>query len=185
MGCGPGCGTTSCYDCDGTSGRAIPYGPIDALRQAKRNLVCGGGCGETYVGEWRSTPPDACDPCCGDQFVGGATPCRPFCWQPGALLSTLPGLYGGRFCSGAESSVDCGCATDCCDGGCGVVGGEVYDSGVISGGEVISGGGGCASCGTGGCATCSGGRMSGRPVGSIGQSMRDAGMNARINRIRR
>jgi len=39
----------------------------------KRSLVCGSGCGEAYIGEWISTPPDAYDPCRGDQFVGGTT----------------------------------------------------------------------------------------------------------------
>ena len=109
-GCGLGCRVPlNCNDCDGLGhGSCIPYGPLDALRQMKRSLVCGSGCGEVYFGEWLNTPPDCADPCCGDQWVGGATPCRPFCWQwqPGMLLR---GLYGGRFCDGAESSVPCGC----------------------------------------------------------------------------
>jgi hypothetical protein len=134
---GPGCCGGGCNDCDGTASRPIPYGPLDGMRNFKRALVCGGGgCGETYVGEWISTPPDASDPCCGNQFVGGATPCRPFCWQPGALLGQMH-LYGQRFCSGAESSAPCGCGDVC---GCGSDG---FDDGVIVGG---SNGCGCASC---------------------------------------
>ncbi len=98
-----GCGV-SCY----------PTGPIDSLRQFRRKLVCGGGCGEVYRGEWISTPPDACDPCQGQQWVGGATPCRPFCWQPGTLCGLFSGFYGRRVCE------YCGNAfTDCQCGDCG------------------------------------------------------------------
>jgi hypothetical protein len=128
-----GCNRCDGYGCGGRVG-----GPLDGLRQMKRNLVCGGGCGEVYVGEWKSTPPDCQDPCCGDQWVGGATPCRPGCFQPGMLLRNL---YGSRFCSGAESSVPCGCGSGQCDGGCGYVEGEV-----INGGSVTNSDCGCASC---------------------------------------
>ena len=144
IGCGVGCGLPgdSCQDCDCYSPeRPIAHGPIDAFRLWKRSLVCGGGCGEVYYGEWMSTPPDACDPCCGDQFVGGATKCRPFCWQPGALLGNF---YGQRFC---EGGVECGCG----DEGCGEVGYDEF---------------GCDSCGgaidsVGGCATCDAGSLAG------------------------
>ena len=108
------CAPTACGDCDGAGIDAGPVmlgGPLDGLRRMKRNLVCGSGCGEVYVGEWRSTPPDACDPCQGGDFVGGATPCRPFCgpfnWRPGALASRM---YGVRFCNHCGQSFDsCGC----------------------------------------------------------------------------
>jgi hypothetical protein len=138
--CGPvgvGCGVMgdSCNDCSVYSTeRPLPIGPMDQLQQWKRSLVCGGGCGEVYYGEWMSTPPDAYDPCCGNQFVGGATKCQPFCWQPGALLGSL---YGQRFCDGG---VDCGCDS------CGSMGYEEF---------------GCDSCGGGGCATCDSGYMVG------------------------
>ena len=111
--CAPG----ACGDCDGAGIDAGPVmlgGPLDGLRRMKRNLVCGSGCGETYVGEWRSTPPDACDPCERGDFVGGAKPCQPFCrplinWRPGALASRL---YGVRFCNGCGESFDsCGCGS--------------------------------------------------------------------------
>lgn len=117
---GPGCTDFGCSDCSGcgTSPQYIANGPLDALRNARRRMVCGSGCGEAYVGEWISTPPDAVDPCCGDQFVGGATKCRPFCWQPGNLLR---GLYGQRLCSGNASSTPCACGTNFCDGGCGTM----------------------------------------------------------------
>lgn len=143
MGCGVGCGAPgdSCYDCDGSSygARPIPYGPIDALRNMKRSLVCGGGCGEVYYGEWMSTPPDACDPCDRDQWIGGATKCNPFCWEPGSLLG---GLYGGRFCSPEDFA-----ACECGGGGCDMCyGGDI----MIDDGYGVQGGydAGC------GCATC-------------------------------
>ena len=126
IGCGTGCGTQydDCNNCCGGFGpQTIPYGPLDGLRQMRRSLVCGGGCGETYYGEWRSTPPDAYDPCCGDRFVGGATKCTPFCGIRGPIL---PRLYGKRFCDSCGVSADaCGCDSGCdsgcsggCDGGC-------------------------------------------------------------------
>jgi hypothetical protein len=131
MAFGPGCADISCNDCCGTLSETqfIANGPIDALRRARRRMTCGAGCGETYRGEWISTPPDASDPCCGDQFVGGATKCQPYCWQPGNLLR---GIYGQRFCNGDASSASCGCEGTC-DGGCGAteyVGGEVITSAV-------------------------------------------------------
>ena len=131
MGVGPGCGVSNCYDCDGVGygDRVIPMRPLDGLRQMRKNLVCGSGCGEVYYGEWISTPPDCADPCCGEQFVGGATPCRPGCWQPGILLRSL---YGGRNCTGEQSSTPCGCGDHACDGGCSFV------SSVTSGGYVSS-----------------------------------------------
>lgn len=135
IGCGVGCGLPgdSCSDCSGgySATPPIPYGPFDALRQWKRSLVCGGGCGEVYYGEWMSTPPDANDPCCGSQFVGGATKCAPFCWQPGALFGNL---YGRRYSDGSELMGGCG------DTGCGGYG---CDS---CGGEIIGETGGCATC---------------------------------------
>lgn len=119
LGCGPGCDALQggCYDCDGSGGRPLPCGPLDALRQARRSLVCGGGCGEVYYGEWISTPPYANDPCCGDQFTGCATRCTPFCVPPGSLLAALTvGLYGKRFDCGGSCSECCGAEADC---GCG------------------------------------------------------------------
>lgn len=139
---GPGCMNYGCNDCSGCSSSTqyIANGPLDALRNARRRMVCGSGCGEAYVGEWISTPPDANDPCCGDQFVGGATKCRPFCWQPGGLFQ---GLYGKRFCSGDASSTPCPCGVNFCDGGCGATASPMM-------GQVIS----APAASTGGCSTC-------------------------------
>ena len=174
---GPGCVDGGCHDCDGTASRPIPYGPLDGLRNFKRSLVCGGGgCGETYVGEWISTPPDAYDPCCGGQFVGGATPCRPFCWQPGSLLGRI-NLYGQRFCSGAESSAPCGCGA-VCDGGCSL------GVGYFDGGEVIGSGSscGCASCGTQSSGNI---RYASNPDPVPSRTTTQARQDPRVNRIRR
>jgi len=150
---GPGCAVPGCSDCSGcgTSNQYVANGPLDALRNARRKMVCGSGCGEAYVGEWISTPPDAADPCCGDQFIGGATKCRPFCWQPGNLFR---GMYGQRVCSGDASSTPCpGGSTHFCDrckggGSCGA-GGCASGScgGVISGPVVSSAPVAASSCG--------------------------------------
>lgn len=136
---GPGCADFGCNDCCGATvgTQYIANGPLDALRNARRQMTCGAGCGETYVGEWISTPPDSVDPCCGSQFAGGATKCRPFCWQPGNLFR---GIYGQRICSDSASSMPCGCASGGCDGGCGVADNYV-------GGSVISSGAPASSCG--------------------------------------
>lgn len=190
MGCGPGC-YTACNDCNGGGcGPTMPCSPLDGIRQFKRSLVCGGGCGEVYMGEWMSTPPDACDPCCGDQWVGGATKCRPFCWQPGALLSRLR-LYGQRCCDGGGCGGCCDPGGDCggC-GGCDSCGGEFVDAGgyqefeVMDGG-MMSGGSdcGCASCGQ----TTSGMSRVAQRVPASGSRSMSTGplMQHRINRIRR
>ena len=124
----------SCGDYERLSclpGPLLPYGPIEALRQAKRNLVCGGGCGNVYYGEWRSYPPDCADPCYGNEFAGGVGPCVPG-WAPGALLprNLVPALYGKRI---YQSDDGCGCGTcsDCGGGDCGGCG-ECSDCGAVS-----------------------------------------------------
>ncbi len=105
---GVGCGRYGdhCYDCEGGFGpRYAATGPLDALRQAGRSMVCGGGCGEVYYDEWISTPPYATDPCYGSEFTGAG--CRervePLCYP---LRGLLAALYGQRFYEGCD---------DCCD----------------------------------------------------------------------
>lgn len=141
---GPGCATGGCNSCDGPIATQCATGPLDALRNARRRLACGAGCGEVYQGEWISTPPNVSDPCVGNQFVGGAVPCRPFCWQPGTLLR---GLYGQRFCSGDQSSAPCGCGVTTCGGGCGagIVTEQYIDGGILNTGIPVSGST-CTSC---------------------------------------
>jgi len=145
MGCGPGCDLPiGCNDCDGLGTAQIAGSPMGGLRQLKRQLVCGSGCGESYIGEWTSTPPDAQDPCCNNQWVGGARKCKPFCWAPGTIVG---GLYGGRFCTNEQSSASCGCEADSCSGGS--CGGEVITGGYVEEGYIDGGviqGSGCATC---------------------------------------
>lgn len=152
-GCGVGCGALEggCNDCDGSyyASRPIPCGPLAQLHQLRRSLVCGGGCGETYYGEWISTPPDASDPCYRDQFVGGATKCTPFC-RPGCGpygFGLLAGLYGRRHCIGSESCGGCGsCSSvsydtggcDSCSSGAIVSSAPIFESGPVSSG--------CSTC---------------------------------------
>ena len=188
MGCGVGRGVPmDCDSCEGTVVQGgIVGGPLEGIRRMRRNFVCGSGCGEVYRGEWRSTPPDCQDPCCGDQWVGGAQVARPFgfpraCgWYPGKLADKL---YGGRFCSGAESSVPCGCG-DVCDGGCGT--GGFIEGGFIESGGSSSGSCGCASC-NGRDAMGSGVRMaSGVPASDgVTRSASTRYMDPQVNRIRR
>jgi len=71
-GIGPVCGSRGVRRACG--GPGIARASIDRVRQRqpiqqlKRTLVCGSGCGETYLGEWISSPPDSCDPCRGDTW---------------------------------------------------------------------------------------------------------------------
>ena len=140
MACGTGCqAPIGCNDCDCIGSDYPVMRPFDRVRNFNRNLMCGSGCGERYVGEWTSTPPDCQDPCCGTQWGGGAAPCRPFCWEPGALFGRL---YGSRFCDGAVSGEPCGCEGEC-DGGCGA-------GGIVDHGGTTAGDCGCASCNQGG-----------------------------------
>jgi len=150
MACGPGCGALSggCYDCDGSFGPRPASGPIDALRQAKRSLVCGGGCGEVYYGEWISTPPHCDDPCCGDQFVGGAVRAQPFCTPCAALRpgNLIVGLYGKRFCDTCGTAASGDSSTGGYDdfgGGCSSCGGSEVIESPSPGTPVASG---CSSC---------------------------------------
>jgi hypothetical protein len=142
--------TDSCDQCDGGPSHPIPYGPLEALSQAHRSLVCSGGCGEVYYGEWISTPPDCVDPCCGDEFVGG---CRDKCLPCVRLHGFLGCLVGRRFrCDDTPGLFDvCRlCGHDCCEGCCdecaSCCGDEIemdgesviYEGAEISRGEIIS-----------------------------------------------
>lgn len=185
MGCGPGCNAgTGCYDCDGLAGNQLIGSPLDGMRRFKRSLVCGGGCGEAYYGEWISTPPDCQDPCCGSDWVGGAVKCRPFCWTPGTFLS---GLYGTRFCSGAESSVSCGCDGGCDE--CGGYAGEYVDGGYYEAEytdesyyEGVSSG--CATCSSGNGVTGNA-RYASRPTADAATRSTRRRSDERVQSIRR
>lgn len=195
--CGPrggiGC-STGCSDCGAASvggcgcgavgvGRG---GPLSALRNARRGLICGSGCGETYIGEWISTPPDCNDPCCNDQFVGGAVKARPFTRQRGALVRSL---YGTRNCSGDQSTADCGCGEascgSCATGGCDYAATEPIVGDIVHGG-VQEGGCGCASCNSHSPMASRLSTMGRHPIGnSITASARSKQTTQRAQQIRR
>jgi hypothetical protein len=108
-GCGGGCDAGCGECCDGCgpdwNHHPLACGPIDAVRHAKRSLVCGAGCGDVYYGEWLSTPP-CCDPCQDCGVLCGRPPrIRPF-RLVGRIVSSL---YGYRFCETC-----CHAAEDCC-----------------------------------------------------------------------
>ena len=122
-----------CGDCDGCGdcGVAGPGhgGPFTSLRNWRRNLVCGGGCGEIYYGDWINHGPDCCDAC--DNQVAVVGPHR----RVRPLRTTarfLTGLYGVRYCDDCSMSMDeCCCDSGCdagCDGGCASCGGMVSNS---------------------------------------------------------
>lgn len=116
-----------CNDCCGYSNAGyIPHGPLDAARHWRKSWTCGAGCGETYYGEWRSTPPDCVDPCpdfgcgCGDAACGGCALGHRRIHGDGcgirplrAAARLVVALYGKRFCAPCggcgETVEDCGC----------------------------------------------------------------------------
>ena len=63
---GASCGTdcTQKASCCGKGGAARPR----LLSKLHNYFWCANGCGEVYVGEWISDPPDCCDPC--DEYYG-------------------------------------------------------------------------------------------------------------------
>lgn len=193
IGCETGCGdcgaaSVSSYGCGTGSCGARCGGPLAALRNARRSMICGSGCGEAYIGEWISTPPDCSDPCCDDQFVGGAVKARPFC-RPncGCLLGAI---YGRRNCSGSESSVPCGCGELEC-GGCDVGSYTTSEYVVDDYTEVVPAGAGDGGCG---CASCTAASPMATRLASMGKSStgrsitasaRSKKLTERAERIRR
>ena len=68
--CGTGCKDGKC----GASNKLFAGG--GPLKKFNNYTFCANGCGEAYVGEWISDPPDCCDPC--DKYYGcftGADEC--------------------------------------------------------------------------------------------------------------
>ena len=62
--CEPACGMAAAPTCDAPYGSPYPCGPLTWLFRLFEGAGCyGGGCGETYYGDWCSDPPDCCDPC--------------------------------------------------------------------------------------------------------------------------
>jgi hypothetical protein len=118
----------SCGDC------CFECGLFPFLR---RGLTCGKGCGEVYVSEWISDPPDCCDPC--DQ-CGNWTGPQGYC-HLGPLQRVLAALHGYRYCP----RPNCGPWAPLCSRGCGGPCGSC-GCGPVCGCEHC-GGAGCASCG--------------------------------------
>jgi len=88
------CGTGSCLG-------SCAQGFLSFARQSIHNvLTCGSGCGELYIDEWYSDPPDACDPC-----VDCA---RANCAPPGCgFYPSVPwNLWGRRFQGGSCQSCE-------------------------------------------------------------------------------
>ena len=115
---GTGC-MDPCDQCDSCGPRPIPRNPCEGLRQIRRSIVCGGGCGEVYYGEWLSTPPDCVDPCDSCQNWSGG--CGEKCFPCVRLHSLLSCLVGKRLhCDDAHDVFDicriCGQAR--CESGC-------------------------------------------------------------------
>ncbi len=130
----PGCGVGDCNHCDDCGTLPVPCTPWDHLRQHCGFLTCGAGCGDVYVDEWYSHPPDCHDPCDGcNQWVGGdGCKCLPLSRFDGIFA----GLRGRRFrCDDTCGFFDCMagfcdvCDSDPCSCGGGHVAehGEYYD----------------------------------------------------------
>jgi hypothetical protein len=121
--CGPD-ECTSCCECPPECG-ILPW--------LWRNRVCGQGCGEVYIGEWVSDPPDCCDPCdpCHGCWTGPQG-----CCNLGPMQRLLAALHGYSYCPPPNCGPVCGlCSHDCCD--------------VAHAGYVDHGHAGCATCGGG------------------------------------
>ena len=108
---GSGCCVDSCGVRRGPLGRARP-GPIDCecgghgcgmcrmglFGLARYRATCGAGCGEMYLDEWASDPPDCCDPCDDGMCRRG---CRGGCGG-GIMRRGGLGLFGRRYRPAAE-----------------------------------------------------------------------------------
>ena len=126
-GCGVGYGTYSphhggcshdCGGCDSCWNQTPPCtGPLEGLALMRKRWLCGAGCGETYFGEWRSYPPQCCDPCEFDYTyhgggigncctAGDCGHCDPCLFSPPPrrrpFLGFFCGIYGKRYCEGCE-----------------------------------------------------------------------------------
>lgn len=112
----------SCADCCGDCG-LLPW--------LRRSMTCGKGCGEIYLGEWISDPPDCCDPC--DQCYGCYTGHQGACCL-GPFQRLLAACHGYSYCPRPACGPVCGGL--CNRGSCGPM---------------------CNSCGGAGCASCGGG----------------------------
>src|SRR5262245_51961750 len=118
--CAHGC--ESCADCCGDCG---------ILSCLWRKKTCGMGCGEIYIGEWISDPPDCCDPC--DQCSGCWTGPQGACCL-GPCQRLLAALHGYKYCPKPSCGPACGgfCHRGSCGPACGCDGGP--HGAILSGG---------------------------------------------------
>jgi hypothetical protein len=102
--------------------------------------TCGRGCGEIYCDEWKSDPPDCCDPC--DQCFGEYTGPHGGCCRLGPFQRILACLDGYKYCPAPDCGPwrpifghcnPCGCGDVGCSscGGGHPQGGDVYYDGQI------------------------------------------------------
>jgi hypothetical protein len=96
-GCCNDCGPSPCESCgdncgrcrDGLLGHCFLFGGLRGC------LSCGRGCSEIYCDEWKSDPPDCCDPC--DQCCGQFTGPHGYCCL-GPFQRILACLDGYKYC---------------------------------------------------------------------------------------
>src|SRR5205823_14876818 len=96
-GCCNDCGPTPCESCgarcggcrDGLLGHCFLFGGLRGC------LSCGRGCSEIYCDEWKSDPPDCCDPC--DQCYGQFTGPHGYCCR-GPFQRILSAFHCYKYC---------------------------------------------------------------------------------------
>ena len=85
---------SDCATCDSDSCTSCGKNANGPAARLFKQIACRGGCGEVYVGEWTSDPPDCCDPCdeCG-RYTGAQACCdeRPRDQVSMAVLGTTTG----------------------------------------------------------------------------------------------
>jgi len=130
VGCVSGTGSFNMGACDDCGPVVKGGGKGGAWQGVRPNTYCDSGCGETYVHEWLSDPPDQCDPCnkCGDYI--GPRSCEP------RMVRLWRTIWGQQSCKPVRR---CGLIVQC---GCTSVGGK----------GAIADCGGCGDCGMGGMA---------------------------------
>ena len=133
--CSPSCASPKGVPCAKGCGGKGCSGGFGILSALYGHTWHGCGCGELYIHEWLSDPPDCCDPCdsCYGAYVGPQQNCPRICVDP--LLWQW--AHFGKHCRCDRAWCDpCNgsCATCDCQGGCGCGGsckGGKCDGGVI------------------------------------------------------
>ena len=129
------CGPSACEPC-GDCCRECGILPF-----FRRSLTCGKGCGEIYVNEWVSDPPDCCDPCdmCYGQWTGAQGSCR-----LGPFQRILAAFHGYSYCQRPYSGPWCppcgrpACGPDCgCGGNVAPHGADIYYEGPTTRGSPL------------------------------------------------